>query len=228
MKCIVIDDEQLARNLVESYVLKVPFLELVGSFKSGTLALEVLKSEEIDLVITDIQMPDLLGTELVKLLSTKPLVVFTTAYQNYAIEGFELEAIDYLLKPFSFERFSKSMNKAKEIFDLRKQQESVFKKDFLTVKADHKLYKINYADIKYIEGMREYVSFYFGNGRVTALLSLKSLEEKLPADQFIRCHKSFIVNKSKVTALDGGNLILSEKSIPIGQSYRDKVIEAIF
>ena len=128
MKCIVIDDEQLARNLVESYVLKVPFLELVGSYKSGTLALEVLKSEEIDLVITDIQMPDLLGTELVKLLSTKPLVVFTTAYQNYAIEGFELEAIDYLLKPFSFERFSKSMNKAKEIFDLRKQQESVFKK----------------------------------------------------------------------------------------------------
>jgi DNA-binding LytR/AlgR family response regulator len=100
MRCIVIDDEQLARNLVESYVLKVPFLELVGSFKSGTLALEVLKSEEIDLVITDIQMPDLLGTELVKLLSTKPLVMFTTAYQNYAIEGFELEAIDYLLKPF--------------------------------------------------------------------------------------------------------------------------------
>ena len=130
MKCIVIDDEQLARNLVESYVLKVPFLELVGSFKSGTLALEVLKSEEVDLVITDIQMPDLLGTELVKLLSTKPLVVFTTAYQNYAIEGFELEAIDYLLKPFSFERFSKSMNKAKEIFDLRKQQESVFKRTF--------------------------------------------------------------------------------------------------
>ncbi len=228
MKCIVIDDEQLARNLVESYVLKVPFLELVGSYKSGTLALEVLKSEDIDLVITDIQMPDLLGTELVKLLSTKPLVVFTTAYQNYAIEGFELEAIDYLLKPFSFERFSKSMNKAKEIFDLRKQQESTFKKDFLTVKADHKLYKINYADIKYIEGMREYVSFYFANGRVTALLSLKSLEEKLPADQFIRCHKSFIVNKSKVMALDGGNLILGEKSIPIGQSYRDKVIEAIF
>ena len=230
MKCIVIDDEQLARNLVESYVSKTPFLELVGCYKSGIEALAPIKEHDVDLIITDIQMPELLGTDLIKSLSKKPLVVFTTAYQDYAIEGFELEAVDYLLKPFSFDRFLKSMQKAKELFDLRnsKTNKPHFKAEYLTVKADHKLYKILYTDIKYIEGMREYVSFHISTGRITALMSLKSLEEKLPSEQFIRCHKSFIVNKNIVSALESGNLIIGEKSIPIGQSYKDRVIEEIF
>lgn len=230
MKCIIIDDEQLARNLVESYVSKIPFLELVGCYKSGVEALTVIQEEHIDLIITDIQMPDLLGTDLVKSLVEKPLVIFTTAYQDYAIEGFELEAVDYLLKPFAFDRFLKAAQKANELYDLRKikTESPEFKTDYLTVKADHKLYKILYSDIKYIEGMREYVSFHISTGRITALMSLKSLEEKLPSKHFIRCHKSFIVNKNIVSALDSGALILGEKSIPIGQSYKDKVIAAIF
>lgn len=229
MKCIIIDDEQLARNLVESYVEKVPFLDLVGTYKSGIEALKPLEDQTIDLVITDIQMPDLLGTDLIKSLPVKPLIVFTTAYQDYAIEGFELEAIDYLLKPFAFDRFLKSMHKAKEIFDMRNNQEvQEFKHDYLTVKADHKLYKIHYADIKYIEGMREYVSFHIPTGRITALMSLKSLEDKLPSHTFIRCHKSFIVNSHMVNALESGNLLIGDKSIPIGQSYKEKVIETIF
>lgn len=229
MRCIIIDDEQLARNLVESYVKKIPFLALVGSYKSGLDALAPIEDESIDLVITDIQMPELLGTDLIKSLPIQPLVVFTTAYQDYAIEGFELQAVDYLLKPFSFDRFLKSMHKAKELFDLRNNQEvQDFKSDYLTAKADHKLYKIRYADIKYIEGMREYVSFHIPTGRITALMSLKSLEEKLPKSLFIRCHKSFIVNTNIVNALDSGNLVIGDKSIPIGQSYKDKVIAAIF
>ena len=230
MKSIVIDDEQLARNLVESYVNKIPFLELVGSYKSGIEALAVLEEEQIDLIITDIQMPDLLGTDLVKTLTSKPLVIFTTAYQDYAIEGFELEAIDYLLKPFAFDRFLKAAKKAHELFDLRtnKIESPQFKPNYLTVKADHKLYKILYSDIKYIEGMREYVSFHISTGRITALMSLKSLEEKLPSAHFVRCHKSFIVNKNIVNALDSGSLILGEKSIPIGQSYKDKVVTEVF
>lgn len=230
MKCIIIDDEQLARNLVESYVSKIPFLELVGCYKSGVEALTVIQEEHIDLIITDIQMPDLLGTDLIKSLVEKPLVIFTTAYQDYAIEGFELEAVDYLLKPFAFDRFLKAAQKANELYDLRKSktESPEFKTDYLTVKADHKLYKILYSDIKYIEGMREYVSFHISTGRITALMSLKSLEEKLPSKHFIRCHKSFIVNKNIVSALDSGALILGEKSIPIGQSYKDKVIAAIF
>lgn len=230
MKCIIIDDEQLARNLVENYVSKIPFLELVGSYKSAIEALEPLKEKPVDLIITDIQMPELLGTELVKSLSEKPLVVFTTAYRDYAIEGFELEATDYLLKPFSFERFLKSMQKAREFYDLKNQSSDApnFKADYLTVKADHKLYKVLYAEIKYIEGMREYVSFHIATGRITALMSLKSLEEKLPQTQFIRCHKSFIVNKTNVTALESGHLLLGEKRIPIGQSYKEKVVEEVF
>lgn len=230
MKCIIIDDEQLARNLVESYVEKIPFLELEGCYKSGIEALKPLKETDIDLIITDIQMPDLLGTELVKTLPKKTPVIFTTAYQEYALEGFELEAIDYLLKPFSFERFLKSVNKAKELYEIRnsKTEKPQFKTDYLTVKADHKLYKVLYSDIKYIEGMREYVSFHISKGRITALMSLKSLEEKLPSNQFMRCHKSFIINKRIVSALDGNNLIVGEKSIPIGQSYKERVITEIF
>jgi DNA-binding LytR/AlgR family response regulator len=175
-------------------------------------------------------MPDLLGTDLIKSLTQKPLVIFTTAYQNYAVEGFELEAVDYLLKPFSIDRFIKAINKVKTISDLRKEGLSAaeFKNNYLTVKADHKLYKILFNDIRYIEGMREYVSFHVSTGRITALMSLKSLEEQLPSSQFIRCHKSFIVNKDVVTALETGNLILGDKTIPIGQSYKEKVIEEVF
>ncbi len=230
MKCIIIDDEQLARNLVEKYAMQISFLEIVGIFKNGLEALDKIEVGDVDLIITDIQMPSLTGTELIKSLSNPPMVIFTTAYSDYAIEGFELEAIDYLLKPFSFERFLKSVNKAHELYDLRQVENNStrFKTNYLTIKADHKLYKVLYKDIRYIEGMREYVSFHLPKGRITALMSLKSLEEKLPSGQFMRCHKSFIINKNIVTALDGNNLTIEEKSIPIGQSYKEKVIAEIF
>lgn len=230
MNCIIIDDEKLARDLVESYVSKIAFLNLLGTYKNGVEAKKICESGKVDLIITDIQMPDLLGTDLIKSLVNPPLVIFTTAYQDYAVEGFELEAVDYLLKPFSFERFQEGVNKAQNLFDFKMGigNKAHFKKDYLTVKADHKLYKIKYTDIKYIEGMREYVSFHIDTGRITALMSLKSLEEKLPHPDFIRCHKSFIVNANLVRAMEGNNLLLHEKSIPIGQSYREKVIENIF
>jgi DNA-binding LytR/AlgR family response regulator len=228
MKCIIADDEQLARNLVESYVAKVPFLELVASCKNGIEASEILLKEDIDLLITDIQMPELLGTDLVKSLPHPPLVIFTTAYKDYAVEGFELSAIDYLLKPFAFERFLTAVNKAKEIHEGNGNKEVNLKKDYLTIKADHKLYKVQYQDISYIEGQREYVSFHTPTGRITALLSLKHLEESLPSDTFIRCHKSYIVNKHMVEALEGNALVIKEKSIPIGQSYKEKVVKEVF
>ena len=149
MKCIIIDDEQLARNLVERYVSTIQYLELVGSYKNGIDALNAINENPVDLIITDIQMPDLLGTDFVKSLAKKPLVIFTTAYQNYAVEGFELEAVDYLLKPFSIDRFIKAINKAKSLFDMRNDGASTaeFKNNYLTVKADHKLYKIHFNDI---------------------------------------------------------------------------------
>lgn len=231
MRCIIIDDEKLARSLVENYASKVPSIEILASCKNGIEALEFIKENPIDLIITDIQMPGLLGTELIKSLAVKPLVIFTTAYEKYAIEGFELEAVDYLLKPFSFERFLKAINKAESLLNKENDQGQSapnFKEDYLTIKADHKLYKVQYKDIKYIEGMREYVSFHIPDGRITALLSLKSLEDSLPKNQFIRCHKSYIINKNIVSSLEGNNLTIGDKSIPIGLSYKENVIKEVF
>ena len=222
MRCIIADDEKLARTLIESYVEKVPSLELVGSCKNGMEAADILQSEEVDLLITDIQMPELLGTDLVKSLPHPPMVIFTTAYEDYAVEGFELNAIDYLLKPFSFERFLTAINKAKEQHDAKSSKEVNLKKDYMTIKADHKLYKVQYTDIKFIEGQREYVSFHVPSGRITALMSLKHLEDSLPEEMFIRCHKSYIINKTMVEALEGNSLAIDGKSIPIGQSYKEK------
>ena len=207
----------------------VPELDLVASCKNGVEATEVLRDQDVDLVITDIQMPGLLGTEMMKSLKNPPMVIFTTAYEEYAIEGFELEAIDYLLKPFPFDRFLAAVNKA-----LARSNESVepsaldMKQTYMTIKADHKLYKVQYNDIKFIEGMREYVSFHVPSGRITALMSLKNLEESLPSDKFIRCHKSYIINKDLVETLEGNSLTIQGKSIPIGQSYKEKVVAEVF
>ena len=229
MKCIIADDEQLARNLMETYVSKIPYLDLIACCKNGLEVNTILQGKEIDLLITDIQMPEILGTDLIKSLSNPPLVIFTTAYKDYAIEGFELNAVDYLLKPFAFERFLTAVNKAKAIHENgHKSQDILLKKDFMTIKADHKLYKVQYLDIKYIEGQREYVSFHTKSGRITALMSLKKLEDSLPSELFIRCHKSYIINKRMVEALEGNSLLIQEKSIPIGQSYKDKVVQEVF
>ena len=229
MRCIAIDDEKLALDLIENYLSKISDIDLLKTFQSSINALDFIKTNDVDLIITDIQMPDLLGTELVKSLRSKPKVIFTTAYRDYAIEGFELQAIDYLVKPFSFIRFSEAIDKARTQFKLmQKELTPDFKQDYLTIKADHKLYKVKYSEIKYVEGMREYVSFYIPGKRITALMSLKSLEDRLPKSQFIRCHRSFIVNKDEVTALDGNMLIIGTDSIPIGQSHKDKTIAAIF
>ena len=228
MKCVIADDEQLARNLVENYVQKVPFLELVATCKNGIEVADILQGQDIDLLITDIQMPELLGTDLIKSLPNPPLVIFTTAYKDYAVEGFELNAVDYLLKPFAFERFLAAANKAKEQHESQFHKDIDLKKDYLTIKADHKLYKVRYEDIRYIEGQREYVSFYTPKGRITALMSLKRLEESLPAELFIRCHKSYIINKDMVEALEGNSLTIQDKSIPIGQSYKEQVVREVF
>lgn len=230
MKCILVEDEQLARVLLESYVNKIPELQLVGIAKNGSDALELVNEKKPDLVITDIQMPGLSGTDFVRMLDKGPSVIFTTAYRDYAMDGFELDAIDYLLKPFSFERFQKAVLKALSYFELKEKsvQPADLKNNYLTIKADHKLYKVQYSDIRYIEGMREYVSFYTSSGRITALMSLKYLESNLPSEIFVRCHKSFIVNKNMVEALDGHNLVLQEKQIPVGQLYKETVMKEIF
>ncbi|MBI3134233.1 MAG: response regulator transcription factor [Bacteroidetes bacterium] len=230
MNCIIVEDEQPARILLEGYLAQMEHINLVAVCKNAAEALEQINSHSIDLIITDIQMPGMLGTDFIKSLDKIPLVIFSTAYKEYAMDGFELDAVDYLLKPFSFERFQKAILKAQSYFELKGKQvpSADLKTTYLTVKADHKLYKVQYTDIRYIEGMREYVSFYTATGRITALMSLKYLESNLPKEIFVRCHKSYIINKNMVEALDGSNLLVQGKQIPVGQMYKDDVMREVF
>ncbi|MGB0521372.1 MAG: LytR/AlgR family response regulator transcription factor [Flammeovirgaceae bacterium] len=242
--CIVVDDEQLARALLESYIAKIPQLELVGLYKSPLEAMPMLQSGNVDLMFLDIQMPDLTGVELLKSLSDLPLTIFTTAYAEYALEGYSLGVVDYLLKPFSFGRFLQAANKALQQLKLEQGNHQEVaqaspndpiashqtpEKDYLVVKADHKLHKLLFNDILYVEGLREYVAYYREADRIIALQSLKKLEELLPQHQFIRAHKSYIVAIEKVKSLDGNQLEMQNgKLIPIGKSYREEVLKQCF
>lgn len=237
IKCLIVDDEQLARSLLEGYIKKLPHLSLVGSCKSSLEAMAVLQNEKIDLILLDIQMPDLTGIEFLKTLNRKPLIMFTTAYKEYAIEAYELDVIDYLLKPISFERFVLGINKVSERVNSRKQNfpnqtsENIEKKntnDYLLLKADYKTYRVKYDEIFYIEGLREYVTYYTTQRKIVVLESLKKLEETLPIDTFLRVHKSFIVNTNKVKSLYGNQLEIDGKYIPIGKTYLESVKAKLF
>ena len=226
LNCLVVDDEQLARELLAEYISKVPFLELKGLVKNPVEVAEILEGETIDILFLDIQMPDITGIELLKTLTHKPVVIFTTAYSEYALEGYELDVLDYLVKPFSFERFMKSVNKAVELIKLKQKSAiPVSGQEYISIHADHKIYSIRLDDILYIEGLREYVSYYTSEKRIVTLASLKNLEETLPESMFMRIHKSYIIPVRKVKAVEGNMIDLGIKKIPIGRSYRDKVFK---
>ena len=205
IRCIAVDDEMLALDLIEDNIKKVPFLELVKTCRSAMEALEVMRNEQVDLLFLDIQMPDISGIQMLKSLHNKPMVIFTTAYSTYAKEGFDLDVVDYLLKPYSFERFLKAVNKVSEYKDLQDRalssqpsREAVTSPNFLFVKADYKLFKINLSEILYIEGLKDYVKIYVTEKPIVTQMSMKTLEEKLPAHDFIRVHRSFIVAFNKI------------------------------
>jgi DNA-binding LytR/AlgR family response regulator len=235
IRCLVIDDERLARDYLKNYISKVPELELLGDFNSPLKATELIKSGNIDLLFIDIQMPDITGVDFVKSLSRKPEVIFTTAYQEYALEGFNLSAVDYLLKPFSFERFYQAVNKVidklenKQIFDenenLPLQSQTSYADKYLTIRADRKFYKINFDDLVYIEGQKAYVTFHTSIKKITALASLKELEEALPKNQFIRIHKSYIVAIREINSLEGNMIEINDTQLPVGKSYKEAVMK---
>lgn len=224
-RCLIIDDEQLARQLLEGYVSRIPNLELVASCKNPIDGLDIMQNQSIDIVFLDIQMPELLGTEFVKSLLTRPAIIFTTAYRDYAIEGFDLDIVDYLLKPISFERFLQGFNKATDRLQITKGKSEKNEVDFITVKANHRIYKINFSDLNYIEGLGEYVTFYCKNRKVVALKSLKNLESILPSSLFIRSHRSYIVNKAEIISLYGNQIEIQDNLLPVGKSYRQTIHE---
>jgi len=232
-----VDDEELARTLLENYINRLPYLKLVGKCSNPIEALVLLQNQSVDLIFLDIQMPEMIGTDFLKSLSHKPMVVFTTAYPEYALEGFELDVVDYLLKPFPFERFLKAVNKASDLSKLKNQggsasiissEGSNSAKNYILVKSEHKVHRIAYDDIQYIQSMREYVAYYTPKGRVLSLGSLKKLEVDLPHSRFLRIHKSYIISKEKVATLEGNMVHIGEDKIPIGASYRKEVLKLLF
>lgn len=237
IKCLIVDDEQYARKLLEGYVSKIPDLDLAGLCKNSMEAMQQLNQQRIDLIFLDIQMPDLTGIDFLKTLTNKPLVIFTTAYQEYALDGYELDVIDYMLKPISFERFLKGVNKAIEQLRIKVQvPDPVIKTTesghepggSINVKADSKIYKLKYSNILFIEGLKEYVTFYTPQRKYIVLESLKRLEQTLPGRQFLRIHKSYIINTTKVESLYGNMIEIGEHQLPIGKSYAEQVKSSLF
>ncbi|MDE3742396.1 LytR/AlgR family response regulator transcription factor [Maribacter polysaccharolyticus] len=224
IKCLIIDDEELARTLLKTYIQKLDSLYLVDSLENPLNALQTIKDHDIDLLFLDIQMPELKGTDFAKLLPTGIHVIFTTAYSEYALEGYELNVLDYLVKPITFERFLKAVNKVQ----IKSVPPPSNELDTLTVKSGYDLHKVKYQDILFIESDSEYVIYHTAQTKILSNQSLKKLEENLPADLFMRVHRSFIVNRKKVTALKGRDLIIGDHRIPVSTRYYDSVKERLF
>ena len=228
--CVIVDDEPIAAKYLALFVDKIEDLNLVKTFSNPVEALDYLEKEQIDLVFLDIQMPRLSGIEIAKKISQKSLFIFTTAYSEYAVEGFDLEATDYLLKPISYDRFFKASKKAIDILKLKINASVVgkedFKKDFMFVKANFKLVKINYADILVFEGCREYIKIITKEGKpIITLESMKNIETLMPKSDFIRVHKSFIVSTRSITAVSGNTVELGTLEIPIGGIYKEALMD---
>lgn len=223
IKCIIVDDEPLAISLLENYVRKIPFLELVFSAENPITALEYIQHNETDLIFLDIQMPELTGINFMKIVGEKKKYILTTAYSEYALEGYEHNIIDYLLKPVSFERFYKSAEKARERFPADESKEDAY----FFVKSSGQQHRINFADILYIESIKDYVNIRTSNEEYIVLDTLKSLENQL-SERFVRVHKSFIVNLDKTKNIGIKRMVLiSDQEIPVGESYRSNLLARI-
>lgn len=232
INAIIVDDEPLALDVLETYAQKLPQLNLLARCENAFEANEALKKHDVDLIFLDIQMPQLTGIEFLKSLSKPPMVIFTTAYPDYAVEGFELDAVDYLLKPISLDRFMKAVNKVEAKLDSNGDASTGgSEEEYIFVKADKKLIKVNFDDVLYIEGLKDYVIIRMDNTRVITLQTMKSLEQKLPEKQFKRIHRSYIINLGKIEAIVGNMVEVVEKGkakhIPIGKNYREELLSMV-
>lgn len=225
LKCIITDDEPMARKGLQGYVEKLDFLELVAVCEDALQLNNALKSQPVDLLLLDIEMPYMSGIELLSTLVNPPKVIITSAYEQYAIKGYDLEVVDYLLKPISFERFVKAINKAHDI--ITSQQNLLKSSDYFFVKANQKYEKIFFNDILYIEGIENYVSIKTADEKIITHSTLRLILDKLPERQFIQTHKSFIVNAEKVSTVEGNMLGIGKNKIPVSRTFREKVLELI-
>ncbi|KQC02644.1 LytTR family DNA-binding domain-containing protein [Pedobacter sp. Hv1] len=219
MIAIAIDDEPIALDIVAAHAAKVPFIELKASFTNAFEAITYLQQNKVDLLFLDIKMPDISGIEFLKALSKPPMVIFTTAYSEHAVQSFELDAVDYLLKPFSLSRFLKACNKAKELFDLRNQSPEQ-KADFIFIKDGYEQIKVSLTDILYIEASGNYTQIHLTQDRLlSSRITINELADILPNQQFLRTHRAFIISKDKISRYDRSQVFIGDKSIPIGITY---------
>ena len=226
IKCAIIDDEPLAAGLLESYARKTPFLHLIGTYGSAIEAMKELRDHPAQLLFLDIQMPELSGIEFAKILPQETKVIFTTAFQQYAIEGYKVSALDYLMKPVSYEDFLKAANKALDWFTISQKQQVYAEDRFMFVKSDYKLVRVALADILYIEGLKDYVRIYMEDGqKIMSLMNMKKLEDYLPRPEFLRTHRSFIVHMTKTQSVDRFRLVFGSEYIPISETYKDDVLQ---
>ncbi len=241
LKCIAVDDEPLALDIIEDYVSKVPFLELVKRTENAIEALQLVQAGGIDLVFLDIQMPELTGIQFLKIAGGKANFILTTAYSQYALESYDLNVSDYLLKPIAFDRFYKAVEKVHNLVkvkDYAAPVQPVVKEapkpkvvqpvqDFIFVKTEHKIQKIELDDVLYIEGLKDYISIYTKTERVITLQNMKKMEETLPSSQFIRVHKSYIISLDKIESIERSRITICGKMIPVGDTYRDEFFRRI-
>ncbi len=232
IRCLVVDDEPLALDILEDYISKVPFLTLVKTTTSAIEGLSLVQNDAIDLVFLDVQMPELTGIQFLKIINGKCDVILTTAYSQYALDGYDLDVVDYLLKPIAFDRFYKAAQKvlqssgntnssAPEVLSVQKNH------DFIFVKTEHKIQKIYLDDILYIEGLKDYISIFTRSERIITLQNMKKMEESLPSKSFIRVHKSYIIALGKIESIERSRIQIGEKIIPIGDTYREYFFKQI-
>ncbi len=229
LTCAIIDDEPLALDLLESYVKKTPFLELRGKYTSAVTAIDGLQAEPVDLLFLDIQMPELNGLEFSRIVAADTRIVFTTAFSQYALDGYRVNALDYLLKPISYKEFLEAVGKAVNWFELKESvgnaEQTNDADDCIYVKSEYKLVRIELDQILYVEGLKDYVKFYLENETkpIISLMSMKSVEEHLPSSRFVRVHRSYIVQKNKVKIIDRGRIVFGKEYIPISDSYKQEL-----
>lgn len=224
INCIILDDEPSGRKILEEYIADVPSLRLIGSLEHPLKAMEMLESFPVDLLFLDIQMPKLNGIEFLKTLKHPPMVVFTTAYSEFAVQGFEMDAIDYLLKPISFDRFLRATAKAKQYHELRVKTDQ---NPYFFVKCNNRFEKVGFDELLYVEAANNYVLLQTMSKRLITYLTFKGMEEQLPADQFVKVHKSFLVSLDKIDHLDGETITVGSHRIPISRSMKDAVLQHV-
>ena len=225
LKCLIVDDEPLSLDILEKYILDVPGLELVGRCMDAFAAMEQLKNTSVDLLFLDINMPKLSGISMVKSMIDLPEVIFTTAYPEYAVEGFELQVLDYLVKPISFERFLKAVNKAK--VKRENDNENGKNPSFIMIKSNKKLYKVAFSSIQYIRSMGDFIKIFTAEKVYISSDTLKNIETQLPKNQFVRIHKSYLISLNAVKYIEGNQVIISDEILPVGLTYKDTLLKAL-